>query len=84
MKEKQITAGLYLRLSKDDTMEGESGSVENQRLLLSNYAVEHGWHIQEVYSDDGWTGTNFQRPAFIRMLQDARDGIINLILVKDA
>ncbi|MCL2852263.1 MAG: recombinase family protein [Defluviitaleaceae bacterium] len=77
------TAGLYLRLSKDDERTGESVSIENQRLLLTNYAHEKGWEIREVYIDDGWSGTNFHRPAFRRMLRDAEDKRINLIIVKD-
>lgn len=77
------TAGLYLRLSKDDVLGGESGSIENQRIILSRYADEHGWCIRECYIDDGWSGTNFRRPAFERMLLDAKAGLINLIITKD-
>lgn len=76
-------AGLYVRLSKDDLRVGESVSIENQRLLLTKYAQEEGWEIQETYVDDGWSGTNFERPAFQRMIQDVRDKRINLIIVKD-
>ncbi|MDL2293383.1 recombinase family protein [Ruminococcaceae bacterium OttesenSCG-928-D13] len=76
-------AGLYVRLSKDDLRAGESVSVENQRLLLTKYAEEEGWEIRDIYIDDGWTGTNFERPAFQRMMQDVRDGRINVIVVKD-
>lgn len=76
-------AGLYLRLSKDDERSGESASIENQRLMLTKYAEEQGWEIGEIYIDDGWSGTNFQRPAFQRMLTDAKDRRINLIAVKD-
>jgi DNA invertase Pin-like site-specific DNA recombinase len=83
MSEKKYIAGLYLRLSKDDERTGESVSIENQRLLLTNYAQEKGWDIKEVYIDDGWSGTNMQRPAFQRMMRDAEDRRINLIAVKD-
>lgn len=76
-------AGLYLRLSKDDERAGESVSIENQKMLLTNYAEEEGWDIVDVYIDDGWSGTNFQRPSFQRMIADARDKRINVIVVKD-
>lgn len=83
MGEIQYMAGLYLRLSKDDERTGESVSIENQRLLLTKYAEEQGWEIVDTYIDDGWSGTNFQRPHFQRMLADAKDGRINLVVVKD-
>ncbi|MCL2578149.1 MAG: recombinase family protein [Defluviitaleaceae bacterium] len=83
MSETRYIAGLYLRLSKDDERAGESVSIENQRLLLTNYVYEKGWDIRETYIDDGWSGTNFQRPAFQRMMRDAEDKRINLIIVKD-
>jgi DNA invertase Pin-like site-specific DNA recombinase len=83
MSERNYLAGLYLRLSKDDERMGESVSIENQRLLLTNYAHEKGWEIHEIYIDDGWSGTNMQRPAFQRMMRDAEDKRINLIIVKD-
>ena len=76
-------AGLYLRLSKDDERAGESVSIENQRLLLTNYVQEKGWEIKEIYIDDGWSGTTMQRPSFQRMMRDAEDRRINLIIVKD-
>lgn len=79
----EYKAGLYLRLSKDDERSGESASIENQRLMLTKYAEEQGWEIREIYIDDGWSGTNFQRPAFQRMLADAKDRRINLVAVKD-
>jgi DNA invertase Pin-like site-specific DNA recombinase len=83
MSETKYTAGLYLRLSKDDERAGESVSIENQRLLLTKYAEERGWEIREIYIDDGWSGTTMQRPAFRRMMHDAEEKRINLIIVKD-
>jgi DNA invertase Pin-like site-specific DNA recombinase len=83
MGEKKHLAGLYLRLSKDDERAGESVSIENQRLLLTKYAEGMGWEIQEIYIDDGWSGTTMQRPAFLRMMRDAEEKRINLIAVKD-
>ena len=83
MSDTKYLAGLYLRLSKDDERAGESVSIENQRLLLTQYVQEKGWEIKETYIDDGWSGTTMQRPAFQRMMCDAEDKRINLIIVKD-
>lgn len=81
---------LYLRLSKADGDLGkdskdESYSIENQRKLLKDYLQSSG-ELQgtvKEYIDDGYSGTNFNRPAFIQMLEDAKSGKINVILVKD-
>jgi DNA invertase Pin-like site-specific DNA recombinase len=75
--------GMYLRLSKDDLRAGESASIENQRILLTKHIDEKGWKLEDSYIDDGWSGTNFQRPAFQRMMQDVQNKRINLLLVKD-
>jgi len=80
---KTYIVGIYVRLSKDDERAGESVSIENQKLLLTKYVEEQGWELKEIFTDDGYSGTNFNRPAFQRMLQDAKDKRINLILVKD-
>jgi DNA invertase Pin-like site-specific DNA recombinase len=86
-------AGLYCRLSVDDASNpakaknyipaDESVSIENQRELLSKFAMLNGWVEARTYVDDGYSGGNFQRPGFLEMLEDARNGVINLILVKD-
>lgn len=76
-------AALYLRLSRDDENSGESESIGNQRKLLTDYAGQHGFTIVSEYVDDGYSGTNFARPDFQRMLRDVDAGKINLILVKD-
>lgn len=82
--QKAYSVGIYVRLSKDDERAGESVSIENQKLILTKYVDEQpGWILHEVYVDDGWSGTNFQRPSFQRMLTDAKEGVINLIIVKD-
>ena len=62
-----ITA-LYCRLSRDDGAEGESNSIANQKKLLAKYAKEHGFTNTKFYVDDGYTGTNFNRPGFQQML----------------
>ena len=76
-------AGLYLRLSKDDERAGESLSIENQRRILEKYALDNGFNVVDTYIDDGWSGTSFQRPEVQRLLEDAKNGRINVIIVKD-
>ena len=76
-------AGLYFRLSKDDERAGESLSIENQKLILEKYAHENGFEIIDEYTDDGWSGTNFNRPGVQRLLDDAKTGRIDTIIVKD-
>ena len=78
-----ITA-LYCRLSRDDGTEGDSNSVANQKKLLSKYAKEHGFSNTRFYVDDGYTGTNFNRPDFQRMLDDMEMGYISTLIVKDS
>lgn len=75
--------GLYLRLSRDDEKEGESLSIENQRAILREYAEKNGGTIVGEYTDDGWSGTNFDRPAVKRLLEDAKEGKIDTVVVKD-
>lgn len=76
--------GIYLRLSKDDNNGHlESMSISNQRQLLKDFVLEKGWKLVEEYVDDGWTGTNFERPSFKRMIDDALNGKINCIITKD-
>ncbi|MFC3801069.1 recombinase family protein [Cohnella sp. GCM10012308] len=74
---------IYRRLSRDDDQSGESMSIENQRILLERYAKENGFNVVEVYTDDGWSGTNFDRPDFQRMKRDIELGEIDIVLVKD-
>lgn len=83
MKQKNYIAGLYFRLSQEDERQGESTSIENQRILLRKYAEEHGFSIHDEYIDDGVSGTTFDRPQVQRLLDDAKTGVINTILVKD-
>lgn len=83
MKQKNYIAGLYLRLSQEDERQGESISIDNQRTILRKYAEEHGFEIHDEYIDDGISGTTFQRPEVQRLLDDAKTGVINTIIVKD-
>lgn len=78
-----ITA-LYCRLSRDDGSEGESNSIANQKKLLSRYAKDHGLGNTRFYVDDGYTGTNFNRPGFQQMLEDMDMGYISTVIVGEA
>ena len=82
-KQTIYNAGIYVRLSKDDERAGESLSIENQKLILTKYVKEQGWNIIDIYVDDGYSGTSFDRPAVQKLLEDAKTGKINLIIVKD-
>lgn len=77
-----VTA-LYARLSKDDDLVGDSNSIVHQKEMLAKYAKEHGFTNIEFYVDDGFSGTNFNRPDFQRMMADAEEGKISTVIVKD-
>lgn len=79
----QKHAALYCRLSVDDGSFGGSVSIETQKILLEQYCQSHDITSYEFYCDDGYSGTNFNRPAFQRMLSDIHAGNINLVIVKD-
>ena len=81
-KQTGITA-LYCRLSRDDGQEGDSNSVANQKRMLSKYAKENGFSNTRYYVDDGYTGTNFRRPSFQKLLEDIEMGYVSTIIVKD-
>ena len=77
--------GNYLRLSRDDgNCNAESMSIANQKQLLADYVKERGWDLVEVYIDDGYSGTTFNRPGFQRMLKDIERGHIDCVITKDA
>ncbi len=84
MKEqRKPIAACYCRLSDDDDQDGTSISIETQTKILGDYCRDHEMVIYDFYKDDGYSGTNFSRPAFIRMMSDAKSGLINTIVVKD-
>lgn len=78
----KITA-LYCRLSHEDELAGESNSISNQKDILQKYADEHGFYNTAFYIDDGYTGVDFERPAFKRMIDDVDNGRIGTIITKD-
>lgn len=79
----KVIAGCYCRLSDDDEQDGMSVSIETQIKILGDYCRDNGMYVHKFYTDDGYTGTNFNRPDFKRMMADAENGAINTIIVKD-
>jgi len=76
-------AAIYCRLSKDDEQAGESVSIGTQKMMLEKYCLEQGFPICDVYADDGYSGLNFNRPEFNRLLTDIDNGKVNLVIPKD-
>ena len=83
MNQSNIVNALYCRLSRDDDMQGDSNSIQNQKKLLSKYAKEYGLSNTKFFVDDGYTGTNFNRPGWIEMTEAIEAGYIGAIMVKD-
>ena len=77
------TTALYCRLSRDDGAETESNSIANQKRMLEKKAKEYGLKNTRCYVDDGYTGTNFNRPGFQQMLDDIEAGYVTTVMVKD-
>lgn len=78
----KITA-LYCRLSQDDGLDGDSNSIQNQKKILEQYAIDHRFPNPQFYVDDGYSGASFNRPDFQRMMADMEDGKIGIIITKD-
>ena len=78
----KITA-LYARLSSDDELQGESNSITHQKQILEEYAATNNLNNYQFYVDDGFSGTNFERPGFQRMVSDIKNGVIGTVVVKD-
>ena len=76
-------AALYVRLSKEDETEGPSQSVTNQKSLLCEFAEKHKLPVYDIYVDDGFSGTSFDRPGFNRMIRDIEDHKVNMVITKD-
>ena len=83
MKQQIYNTALYLRLSRDDELQGESSSITTQRSMLRLYAKEHHLNVIDEYIDDGWSGTNFERPSFQRMIEDMEEVLIDDNMVFD-
>ena len=79
----KITA-LYERLSHDDEQrQGDSNSIQNQKKMLEDYAIKQGFTNICHYTDDGWSGTRFDRPGFVKMMDDIETGSVGIVLCKD-
>ena len=73
---------LYIRLSKEDENEGPSESVNNQKSLLDDFVKKHRLSVYDTYIDDGWSGTNFDRPDFQRMIGDIEAKKVNMVITR--
>lgn len=82
MNDKYMAAG-YVRLSREDGDKEESDSIINQRQLISDFAARQNITLYDIYVDDGYSGTNFQRPGFLRMVKDIEAGKVDCVIVKD-
>ena len=74
---------LYCRLSVDDANDGDSNSIQNQKKILLNYAKENGYTNYQFFVDDGYSGTNFNRPSFQQMIADIEAGKVTSEITKD-
>ena len=74
---------LYIRLSREDEQDGPSQSVTNQKSLLEEFTTRHNLSVYDIYIDDGFSGTNFDRPGFQRMIEDIEARKVNLVITKD-
>ena len=83
MSETTYRVGIYCRLSRDDANQGESTSISTQKSILTDYCTVNGLSIYDIYVDDGYSGLNFNRPGFQRLMSDADAGRINMIITKD-
>jgi len=83
LKQQSYNVGIYVRLSRDDEREGDSISIENQKIMLTKHVQDMKWNLVETYVDDGFSGGDFDRPGVQKLIEDAKDGKINLILCKD-
>lgn len=79
----EVITAIYCRLSVDDELNGESNSITHQKEMLGEYAQKKGYGNVKFYVDDGYSGTNFNRPAFKELIQDIDAGIVGTVIVKD-
>ena len=78
----KITA-LYCRLSRDDELTGDSNSIVNQKAILSKYAKENGFKNPSFFVDDGYSGTSFDRPSWLELIEKIENGEVATLIVKD-
>ena len=80
---KNLITAIYCRLSQEDELQGESNSIKNQKLILQQYAEQHRFPNIHFYVDDRYSGANFNRPDFKRMMNDVESGRVGIVIVKD-
>ena len=80
---KNLITAIYCRLFQEDDLQGESNSIKNQKLILQQYAEQHRFPNIQFYVDDGYSGANFNRPDFKRMMNDIEHGKVGIVIVKD-
>ncbi len=78
-----INVAIYARLSRDDGTDQQSTSIENQVQILTEYCQKNNWNVYDTYTDDGYSGTNFNRPAFSRLINDIKYNKIDIVITKD-
>lgn len=83
MKQSDKITALYCCLSRDDDQQGDSNSIVNQRAFLTKFAKEKGFRNLEYFVDDGYSGANFQRPDWQRMMAMVDEGKIGIVIAKD-
>ncbi len=81
--EQKSIAFAYFRLSREEAQKGESSSITNQRMIVSNYCKQNGISLVREFADDGYSGGNFDRPAFQSMMRELEKGIANTVITKD-
>lgn len=82
-RQSNIITALYCRLSRDDDVQGDSNSIANQKLLLEKYAAEKGFTNTLFLYDDGYSGTNFNRPGWQQVMELMENGQVETLIVKD-
>ena len=82
LEPEKITA-LYERLSRDDEQIGDSNSIVNQKAMLESYAAQRGFTNTVHYTDDGWSGANFERPSWKQLVADIEAGKVGCVIAKD-
>lgn len=83
MRESAKITALYERLSRDDELKGESNSITNQKQYLEDYANNNGFRNLQHFTDDGYSGTNFNRPGFTSLIAEIESGNVGTVIVKD-
>ena len=84
INDKVYSVGLYIRLSREDENKTDvSESITNQKSLLLQYVKENNLRVYDIYIDDGYSGTTFDRPGFNRLIRDCENKLVNMVITKD-